>query len=231
MKIFLCGGGSGEVAKNAINKFGSIIDKTKPLLYAPLAMDEYRYDNCLEWIKKEMSIINLSDIEMVTSGKELSEKKFENYCAIYIGGGNTYKLLKILKESESFGKLQKYINDDGIIFGGSAGAIIFGEDIDSCKMQDPNNVDLNDTEGFDVLHGYSILCHLNRNDKVKFDRDKNSIYLLEFSKKNKTIYIPDDDTIFVNDNKITLIGNSDYRIYENGCYKVKNALAKDSIFN
>lgn len=222
MRIFLCGGGSGKIIKEATIKFGSLIDKKKPLLYIPLAMEEYRYDSCLEWIKGEMSLINVTNIEMVTSGKELSEKVLEDYCAIYIGGGNTYKLLKDIKESNSFEKIQKYINNDGIIFGGSAGAIIFGKDIDSCKKQDPNNVELKDTKGFDVLSGYSLLCHLSRDDKVKFDRDKNSEYLLEFSKNNKTIYLPDDDTIFVNNNEITLIGDSDYRIYENGYYKIKS---------
>lgn len=223
MKIFLCGGGSGDVAKKSTLKFGSFIDKNKPLLYVPLAMENNRYDSCLEWIKKEMSIINVTNIEMVTSAKDLSEKKLDNYCAIYIGGGNTYKLLKEIKESNSFKKIQQYINDDGIIFGGSAGAIIFGKDIDSCKTQDPNDVQLKETQGFDILSGSSLLCHLNRNDGVKFNRDKNSEYLLEFSKNNKVIYLPDDDTIFVNDDEITIIGDSDYRVYENGCYKTNNA--------
>lgn len=228
MKIFLCGGGSGEVAKKSTIKFGSVIDKTKPLLYVPLAMESYRYDSCLEWIRKEMSLIDVTNIDMVTSAKDLSGKNLNNYCAIYIGGGNTYKLLKDIKDSGSFKKIQQYINNDGIIFGGSAGAIIFGKDIDSCKTQDPNDVQLAETQGFDVLSGYSLLCHLNRNDGIKFNRDKNSEYLIEFSKDNKIIYLPDDDTIFVNDNKVTIIGDSDYRVYENGHYKV-NSVSSDDI--
>lgn len=228
MKIFLCGGGSGEVAKKSTIKFGSVIDKTKPLLYVPLAMESYRYDSCLEWIRKEMSLIDVTNIDMVTSAKDLAGKNLNNYCAIYIGGGNTYKLLKDIKDSGSLKKIQQYINNDGIIFGGSAGAIIFGKDIDSCKTQDPNDVQLAETQGFDVLSGYSLLCHLNRNDGIKFNRDKNSEYLIEFSKDNKIIYLPDDDTIFVNDNKVTIIGDSDYRVYENGHYKV-NSVSSDDI--
>lgn len=81
------------------------------------------------------------------------------------------------------------------------------------------------------MHGYSLLCHLNHNDKVKFDRDKNSAYLLEFSKNKKTIYLPDDDTIFVNNNEITIMGNSDYRIYENGCCKINDVLSNDTKLN
>lgn len=227
MKIFLCGGGSGETASIATQKFGEMIDKNKPLLYIPLAMAEERYPSCLEWITKEMSSINITNIEMVTSGEELSKKNLKNYCALYIGGGNTYKLLKDLKSNSSFENIKKYLEDDGIIFGGSAGAIIFGKDIDSCKTQDENKVDLKETKGFNILKGYSLLCHLNRNDGVKFDREKNSEYLLEYSLKNKTIYLPDDNTILITENAITLIGTSDYRIYKNGKFQIIKVLEED----
>ena len=62
---------------------------------------------------------------------------------------------------------------------------------------------------------------MNRNDGIKFNRDKNSDYLLNFSKGNKTIYLPDDDTIFIDNNDITIIGGSEFRIYENGRYEIK----------
>ena len=217
----MCGGGSGNVIESTMNVFEKVIDKSKPLLYVPLAMESSRYDSCYEWIKGEMSLINVTNIEMVTSGSELFNKSLDNYCAIFIGGGNTYKLLKELKVSKSFNKIKKYINNDGIVFGGSAGAIIFGKDIDSCKMQDVNDVKLKDTKGFNVIKDYSLLCHLNRNDGIKFNRDKNSDYLLNFSKENKTIYLPDDDTIFIDNNDITIIGSSEFRIYENGGYKIR----------
>ena len=152
---------------------------------------------------------------MVTSGNDLFSKKLDDYCAIFIGGGNTYKLLKDLKNSKSFDKIKNFINNDGIVFGGSAGAIIFGKDINSCRMQDKNDVGLKDTKGFNIIKDYSLLCHLNRNDGIKFNRNKNSDYLLDFSKENKTIFLPDDDTIFVTDNEIKIIGNSDYEVYKN----------------
>lgn len=221
MKIFLCGGGSGSVIESTMNVFEKVIDKSKPLLYVPLAMESSRYNSCYEWIKNEMSLINVTNIEMVASGNELFNKSLDNYCAIFIGGGNTYKLLKELKTSKSFNKIKEYINNDGIVFGGSAGAIIFGKDIDSCKMQDVNDVKLKDTKGFNVIKDYSLLCHLNRNDGIKFNRDKNSDYLLNFSKDKKTIYLPDDDTIFIDNNDITIIGSSEFRIYENGGYKIR----------
>ena len=40
MRIFLCGGRSGKEIKEATTKFGNLIDKSKPLLYIPLAMEK-----------------------------------------------------------------------------------------------------------------------------------------------------------------------------------------------
>ena len=216
MKLFLCGGGSGNTIRPALEIFGKAIDNNKPLLYVPLAMKKEKYPSCFEWIKKEMSVINVNDIEMVQTGEDIAKKKLSDYCAIFIGGGNTYKLLKELKDSNSFQKIAEFINNDGIIFGGSAGAIIFGKDINSCKTQDPNEVDLKDTKGFNVLYDMSLLCHLNRNDGIKFDRNKNSKYLFEFSKICKTIYLPDDDVIYVNGQDVRIIGNSKYNVYDQG---------------
>ena len=113
MKLILCGGGSGEQNYYANKKLNEIIDHSKPLLYVPLAMDEvdHPYDSCYEWITKELSQVQLSGIDMVRSFEELAQKDYNDYCALFIGGGNTYKLLKGLKESGSFEKIKEYIKN------------------------------------------------------------------------------------------------------------------------
>ena len=88
--------------------FNDIIDHNKPLLYVPLAMDEVKhpYDGCLEWITEELSSVNISGIEMVRTFEEFASKNYFDYCAIFIGGGNTFKLLKGIKDSGAFEKLR-----------------------------------------------------------------------------------------------------------------------------
>lgn len=217
MKLFLCGGGSGSQIKYALNKFSTCIDKTKPILYIPLAMDEDKYDSCREWFSFEIKLVGMKNFDMVKSSLELSKKNFNDYCALFIGGGNTYKLLKEIKDNSNFEKIKEYLNNGGIVFGGSAGAIIFGKSINSCLLDDDNYVDLKDCNGFNYLNDYSILCHLN-NQSFK----KNSDYLIEFSKNNKIIYLPEEDTIIISDKKISFIGQKKYIIFDNGKYVKHN---------
>lgn len=51
MKLFLCGGGSGSQLEIAYKKIAKVMQKDKPILYIPLAMDENKYDSCYNWFK------------------------------------------------------------------------------------------------------------------------------------------------------------------------------------
>jgi dipeptidase E len=220
MRIFLCGGGDGYQTINAYNKLNEIIDHTKPLLYIPLAMESDKYSSCYEWITNELKNLNIPSIEMVNQASEITNKKLEDYCAIFIGGGNTFKLLNDLKRSGAFDKIKLFINNNGIIFGGSAGAIIFGKNLKSCTLDDDNAVNLKDISGYDVLNGYSILCHYTNRTQERDEESKN--YLLNLSKEEKIIALPEEDTIYINDNNIEVIGNRPYYIFDKGAITERN---------
>ena len=158
MRLFLNGGGDGPDIAEAYRAFGSQIDKGKPLLYIPLAMESDMYPGCLGWITNELSSLHVR-IQMITSGEELAGLDLKSFGGLFIGGGNTYKLLSDLKSSGAFARIQEYLESGGPIFGGSAGAILFGKDIAACQYADENEVGLKDTRGFDALNGLSLLCH------------------------------------------------------------------------
>ena len=225
MKLLLCGGGCGEQTKLTYEKLNQIIDQNRKILYVPLAMDEkdYPYDGCLKWIYEELSIVKHSGIEMVRTFEELANTDYSNYGCIFIGGGNTYKLLKGLKDSESIKKIEQYLNQDGIIVGSSAGSVIFGKDIDIIKPMDPNKVDLKDTLGFNKLNNISIFPHyknykLKLTDKENKDRmDVFTNYIIDYSLRTGKVYaIPEEDSIYFDGDKIEILGNFPYYICENG---------------
>lgn len=220
MRIFLCGGGDGSQTTNAYKKLNEIIDHTKPLLYIPLAMESDKYSSCYEWITNELKDLNISSIEMINQASEIITKNLEDYCAIFIGGGNTFKLLNDLKISGAFDKIKSFINNNGIIFGGSAGAIILGKNLKSCALDDDNTVNLEDISGYDVLNGYSILCHYTNRTQEKDEESKK--YLLNLSKKEKIVALPEEDTIFINEDNVEVIGNRPYYIFNNNTIIEKN---------
>lgn len=220
MKIFLNGGGDGSQTAEARKRFNEIIDHSKPLLYVPLAMESNMYDSCYEWINGEMRDVDIPAIEMVRSAEELAAKDYSDYCALFFGGGNTFKLLNDLKVSGAFEKIRDYMNNDGIIFGGSAGAIIFGESLEACKLDDANEAGREDISGFDVLSGISLLCHYTNGTPEKDNERKE--YLLELSRQMKIIALPEEDTIFINEDTVEVIGTRPYYFFENGTITVKN---------
>ncbi len=225
MKLLLCGGGSGHKTIEANKIFDTIINPSKPLLYIPLAMNEkdHPYDSCFEWIKQEMSNTRISTIEMVRTFEELAEKDYSKYCAIFIGGGNTYKLLDGLKKSGAFEKIKRYLTEEeGIVYGGSAGAIIFGKDLDSCNTDDDNEVGLIDNTGFNMINGYSLLCHYTNRNEEKIEISKE--YLLELSKKKPVYAIPEEDTIYIDDKSIEFIGIRPYYEFKDGEMHIYNPI-------
>ena len=225
MNIFLNGGGCGKQTILAYKEINKIINHKKPVLYGPLAMDEedHPYDGCYEWIKEEISMIDIPNIEMVRSFEELEEKNLDKYSLIYIGGGNTYKLLNGIKTTKTYDKLKEYILNKGIIYGGSAGAVIFGKDINTIKVMDNNEVGIKDTSGFNYLNGISLFVHYT-NYKSKYTEEENKSlmkeytnFISDYTKENeKVIAIPEEDTIFFDGKNIRVIGELPYYIFENG---------------
>lgn len=212
MRAFLCGGGSGEKTKDAYEKLSDVIDKDKALLYIPIAMEYDKMDDCYNWITEELKEYNIENIEMIRTFKELENIDLSNYGAVFLGGGNTFKLLFELKLTGFYDKLKEYIDNDGIVFGGSAGAIVMGKDIKPCECDDENKVGIANTKGFDILNGFCIFCHYLNRDEEK--NEANTNYLKVLSNEYRIIALPEDDTIFVSEDGIEVFGDKPYYIFD-----------------
>ena len=145
MKLILNGGGDGKAAEAARKLLNSVIDHSRKILYIPFAWPDPSYRGCLEFMTGELADVVKAGIDMVKTPGELAEKDPAGYACLYIGGGNTYKLLNDLKTGGAFERIRNYLEgEDGIVYGGSAGAIIFGRDLDSCNTDDEHEVGLAD---------------------------------------------------------------------------------------
>ncbi len=165
MNLILSGGGNSEQSKDVDTLFTSLL-KNKRILYIPIAMDRVKHPDrdCLLWLKSSLSPYGNFDITLLNE-ESIRDFKYEellDFGGIFIGGGNTYKLLKILKETGFDKYLVKLLKETDIpVIGGSAGAVIFGKNIETVETMDLNNVGLEDLSGMNMLSGKNVWVHYN----------------------------------------------------------------------
>lgn len=214
VRLILAGGGDAPDSKAVDEFFIKLIPKGKVILYIPIAMtlSEEGYDECYEWIQSTFKPLNFTDIVMWT---DLHNKRYEDlepFGAIYIGGGNTFSLLNELRKTGFIALLKKYITNDGLVYGGSAGAIILGKNIETStlgKFVDENKINLTNTSGLNYVNGCNIHCHYdNRYDKEMFD------YIEKHN--SKVIAIPEKSGLFIENSKMMAIGFEPIFLFKNG---------------
>ncbi len=214
MKLFLSGG--SKRAFELDKEFIKHLDKTKPLLYIPIAMDESRhpYPECLNWMTNYFSSLKFDNFKMVTNLSKI--KDLEKYSGVYVGGGNTPKLLHEMKQSGFWQLLKVAIDKDMPVAGGSAGAIIHAKTIIPSLSDDENNVGLTDFSAYNNLNGYDMWCHYgpSMDGEVKE-------YLQKYNLK-KIIALPEYCGIYVKGNKMQILGEHSAWIFDkNGKREIK----------
>ncbi|MAG53027.1 MAG: peptidase, partial [Nanoarchaeota archaeon] len=146
MLTLILSGGTGKNKEKSLNKLFLKLTKGK-ILYIPIAKETRSHEESYKWFT---SNLRKKDVTMVTDlSKKVNLSKFKG---IFIGGGNTFKLLRRIKENKWGSKLKNF---KGIIYGGSAGAIIFGKDISLAlygKIKDKNKVKLKNTKGLNLVN-------------------------------------------------------------------------------
>jgi len=207
-KIFLSGGGEAKDSFLLDKEFVKSIlaSNKKSLLYIPIALERVSYESCYDWITKTLTAHTneFIDITMWTDLSEKKQKQLDKFDAVYIGGGNTFKLLHQFCESNFFSFLLKYINNGGIVYGGSAGAIIIGKDINT--SQDNRDKQHKHDKGLSVIGRYVIFCHYDK----KLDK-KIISYIEKYN--NPVIAIPEKSGLKIEGKQAVVIGDKPVVIF------------------
>ncbi|WP_078552046.1 Type 1 glutamine amidotransferase-like domain-containing protein [Bacillus alkalicellulosilyticus] len=210
-KLILAGGGD-EVQSRIVDKeFVGLINKDKPMLYIPVAMDTKMipYDSCKTWINRVFNPLGIKNITMWTE-QDLYHRKVEDltpFSSVYIGGGNTYSLLHFFYRTQFTTVLKEYVKNKGIIYGGSAGAIIFGKDIRTCSHMDDNNAGLNELNGLGLVKQFSIWCHYKKDNDGLIHN-----YLQQIN--NHVIALPEETALRVDESGMKVLGSKPAYIFD-----------------
>ncbi len=165
-RIILAGGGDERDSRPLDENFARWIGVTGRLLYLPVAMEGSSrvFAVCCEWIEGVFRPLGVIDITMWTNLRQHAPDELDGFTALYLGGGNTYRLLHEIRAAAFAEAIQDFVAGGGPVYGGSAGAILLGRDIGTCAHMDANTVGLKDTRGLDQISGHAVWCHYRPSD-------------------------------------------------------------------
>ncbi|MBU2578845.1 Type 1 glutamine amidotransferase-like domain-containing protein [Patescibacteria group bacterium] len=200
--IILSGGGNIEMSFNLDEKYFSLLKNNTKILYIPIALNRTKigFEACYDWFSTVIS--NHSgekdiDFTMLFENDEIPD--FETYDSIYIGGGNTYKLLDYIYRENVGKKIIDYIKRGGIFYGGSAGAIVLGKDIRT--VEEENDNDYSCFNGLNLLGGQSVICHYEETFDEKIFKSVQKI-------NSQIIALPENSGIIIGGNIVEMAGKA-----------------------
>lgn len=207
-QLFLGGGGGTEDSIELDKRFLSTL-KNKRIVYIPIALTpkEGGFESCYDWITSTLTNASNDFIE-ISMWTDLNNKRLsdlEKFDSVYIGGGNTYKLLDHLCKTGFNKTLTDYYNHGGLIYGGSAGAIVLGKTISIVAQENNNNYTYE--HGLNLLNGKSVICHFIDEKETK---------IIKFIQENKTDVIALTErtgAIISNTNQIESVGFDPIQLY------------------
>lgn len=202
MKFYLSGGGIGKDSENISKIFSESIDKSKPLLHIPFAINPNKHslEKCEEWAKQKFSRFGIKNIFTWEESKDIDD--FSKFGGIYICGGDTVRLITTLREKKFFEKIRKF--KEIPIFGESAGAAVFSRSIIPALISE--NQEIEDSSGMNKLKGYELWCHYTEDTKKNITK-----FLSEQS--SKVIALPEESGIILTDGEIESTGKGDVFIF------------------
>lgn len=105
------------------------------------------------------------------------ETNLDNYATVYVCGGNTFKLLKAVQESNFESEVRKLLNRGGLYIGASAGALLLTPTIQIAGEVSPdeNLVGLTDLNSFGLVD-FEFLPHYetSMDDEINTYKNKTS---------------------------------------------------------
>ena len=161
-RILLGGGGSAEDERPILARFVTWVSAGR-VLYLPIAAEQPGSAH-LAWVTSVLTPLGVQQIDMWTTLNGHQPAKLGAYAGIFIGGGNTYWLLHQLRAGGFDNAIRRYAQEGGVVYGGSAGAIVLGANISTGAHMDHNDVGLTDMRGLDLLDGHAVWCHFQPSD-------------------------------------------------------------------
>lgn len=178
--IFLGGGGGADDSVRLDTIFFSKLSSNARILYIPTALEPERYAGASKWFAGVVRLYSKTINFVMMTDDNVEQFNLNDFDAVYVGGGNTYKLLDFIISNKLNKKLRAFIESGKLFYGGSAGAIITGKTIKTASAMDPR-LNYKYDKGLNWLKGASVSCHWPENEASivnLFKKEPQKIYCI-----------------------------------------------------
>jgi len=149
----------------------------------------------------------LTELDLKEENEESLKNKLINFDVIFVEGGNTFYLLKYVRESGFDKALKLFLDKGGIYLGVSAGSMITGLNIESAgwKHADRNIVDWKDLTGLNLVP-FVIAPHI---DETNIEATKECASKVNYP----VIALSDKQAILVENGTQRIVGEGEKYIF------------------
>lgn len=227
MKLLLTSTGlSTEKIKNKfIENFQKDFNLSK-VLFITSASESDEENKYVEESKRELLELGflIENIIVYHDGEKPSKQELDQIDLIYVCGGNTFRLLERLRRSGLEQEIYSMIKRDVFYFGVSAGSIIVTPSIRIAEPWDPNENQLKDLTGFNLID-FTVSPHY-------VETEEEIVRNIEKEDGINVKRITDTQALYIHDNSVNLIGtemrleNEPFNLIKDG-NKIIEARLKD----
>jgi len=167
MKLFLTSAGLVSETSDEFLKLLSKKPEETRLCFITTASHPEENKWYVEKDKKRLSELGfkVTELDLKEENENSLNDKLKDFDVVFVEGGNTFYLLKYVRESGFDKALKLFLDRGGIYLGVSAGSMIAGLNIESAgwKHADRNIVNLQDLTGLNLVH-FVITPHIDESN-------------------------------------------------------------------
>lgn len=206
---------SNGIKGEIVNIFPTLLKK--PASEYSVAFDitaAYGKEDNPQWFGKfrdqlyQLGITNIEDLDLRNKNPDELDKLLSYKDMLFVNGGNTFFLLDCMRKTGFEKALKKFLSEDKLYVGVSAGGIIVTPNIAIAGVEpgDVNSVGMQDFTGLNIVD-FEFSPHVP--DMVSYESVE------EYSKTtpHKIFAVDDYAAVLVQENKVSVIGDGKYKIY------------------
>lgn len=161
-RVYLGGGGSADDEAALWRMF---LRPSRRIVCWPQALPPSQYDVAETWLRRALAPY---DVPQVVTWADLGEHDVDELDpgtdVLFVLGGNTFDLLHHVQISGAALLVREHVRRGGVYYGGSAGAVLAGADIEVAAFADPNDARVTDTAGLRLLGDAIVRPHYTPDD-------------------------------------------------------------------